>query len=402
MPRKIVLSSEDESSEIEIIQRSSRNVKTTQSRLTTSTPNARQNTTSQQNTTTFRSRNTKTKNENYTDESESDSNHGSNSEDYSPPPPKSRSNTRNTRNTRTTSQPQPQPQPQQDQTSKETTTKPSTRQPRISPHQTPRNNQKSPSNITASTEISPSYDDQTLARILYNKVQASGPPSDNVIRVLLSSDNHLGFAENDSVRGEDSFRAFEECLRVGRDSFCDLYLFGGDMFHENKPSRNTLLRTTQLLRHYCTGKTKPQISIISDETSHFSDGSSNFSTSNHGNGEGNNDDNDDDDDDEEGDGGLLLSKKIPTNISIPAFTIHGNHDDPTGHPAISALDILHEAKLINYFGKHQNLDKIVVKPIVIQKNDTFLALYGIGNQRDERMAAIFKKGNVFFERFSPG
>jgi DNA repair exonuclease SbcCD nuclease subunit len=39
------------------------------------------------------------------------------------------------------------------------------------------------------------------------------------------------------------------------------------------------------------------------------------------------------------------------NISLPVFTIHGNHDDPAGAENLSAVDILSTAALLNYFGK---------------------------------------------------
>ncbi len=39
------------------------------------------------------------------------------------------------------------------------------------------------------------------------------------------------------------------------------------------------------------------------------------------------------------------------NIGLPVFTIHGNHDDPSGADSLSAVNILSSAKLVNYFGK---------------------------------------------------
>lgn len=38
------------------------------------------------------------------------------------------------------------------------------------------------------------------------------------------------------------------------------------------------------------------------------------------------------------------------NIGLPVFTIHGNHDDPAGSGRLSAVDILSQANLVNYFG----------------------------------------------------
>jgi DNA repair exonuclease SbcCD nuclease subunit len=39
------------------------------------------------------------------------------------------------------------------------------------------------------------------------------------------------------------------------------------------------------------------------------------------------------------------------NVGLPIFTIHGNHDDPSGAENLSAVDILSSCGLVNYFGK---------------------------------------------------
>jgi double-strand break repair protein MRE11 len=39
----------------------------------------------------------------------------------------------------------------------------------------------------------------------------------DTIRILIATDNHLGYLEKDPVRGDDSFAAFEEILKMGRD-----------------------------------------------------------------------------------------------------------------------------------------------------------------------------------------
>lgn len=76
---------------------------------------------------------------------------------------------------------------------------------------------------------------------------------DNTLRILLSTDNHLGYCEKDSVRGMDSFAAFEEVLRIAKWKKVDFVLLSGDLFHENKPSRLTMHRTMEILRRYCMG-----------------------------------------------------------------------------------------------------------------------------------------------------
>ena len=70
---------------------------------------------------------------------------------------------------------------------------------------------------------------------------------DDVFKILICTDNHLGFAERDQIRGGDSFAAFEECFQLARHHGADFVLNSGDIFHENKPSRLTLHRVSYLL-----------------------------------------------------------------------------------------------------------------------------------------------------------
>jgi len=86
------------------------------------------------------------------------------------------------------------------------------------------------------------------------------------------------------------------------------------------------------------------------------------------------------------------------NVSIPVFSIHGNHDDPTGGDYLCALDILQVCGLINYIGRIPANDDITVNPLLLQKGTTLLALYGLSNVRDERLFNTFREGKVRFRR----
>ena len=105
------------------------------------------------------------------------------------------------------------------------------------------------------------------------------------------------------------------------------------------------------------------------------------------------------------------------NVAIPVFSIHGNHDDPSGVKSclpttassdahnsqeghLAALDILQMSGLINYYGRTPESDNVLVKPVLLQKGNTKLALYGMSNVRDERLFRTFRDGNVKF--FQPG
>lgn len=96
------------------------------------------------------------------------------------------------------------------------------------------------------------------------------------------------------------------------------------------------------------------------------------------------------------------------NIGLPVFSIHGNHDDPQGagpEGALCALDILSASGLVNYFGRQDlpgeaTTDEealqsgIQVKPVLLSKGSTKLAMYGIGNIRDERFHAEMRKNRI--------
>ena len=76
----------------------------------------------------------------------------------------------------------------------------------------------------------------------------------NLFRILVSSDIHLGYAEKDPERGVDSFNSFDELLGIGEKEGVDMVLLGGDLFHENKPSRQAEIKCVQILRNHVLGK----------------------------------------------------------------------------------------------------------------------------------------------------
>ncbi|XP_069746910.1 double-strand break repair protein MRE11 isoform X2 [Narcine bancroftii] len=187
------------------------------------------------------------------------------------------------------------------------------------------------------------------------------PDEKDTLKILIATDIHLGYLEKDAIRGGDTLVTFDEILRCAQDNAVDFILLGGDLFHDNKPSRKTLHTCLELMRKYCMGDTPIQFEILSDQSVNF--GFSKFPWVNYQ------------------DGNL--------NISIPVFSIHGNHDDPTGADALCALDLLSCAGLINHFGRSMSVEKIDISPILIQKGDTRLALYGLGAIPDERLYRMF-------------
>ena len=84
-----------------------------------------------------------------------------------------------------------------------------------------------------------------------------------------ATDNHIGYAEKDPERGKDSINTFEEVLQLAQEHQVDFILQGGDLFHDNKPSRAVLHRTMQLLRQYCMGDRPVSFKVLSDQAANF-------------------------------------------------------------------------------------------------------------------------------------
>lgn len=96
------------------------------------------------------------------------------------------------------------------------------------------------------------------------------PLPDDVFKILITTDNHLGYCERDDERANDSLIAFEECLQIAQEEKVDFILLGGDLFHDNKPSNHVMLECINLLRKYCLGDKPIEFKLISDEKVNFS------------------------------------------------------------------------------------------------------------------------------------
>lgn len=152
-----------------------------------------------------------------------------------------------------------------------------------------------------------------------------------------------------------------------------MVLFAGDLFHENKPSRQTMHKTMEIIRTYCCGSDPVNFQIVSDQASNFR---TPF--------------------------GRVNYEDVYHSIDLPIFAIHGNHDDPTrdsrSNTPLAALDLLSMCNLVNYFGVQSEVSEISISPILIQKGSTKVALYGLGSMRDERLNRMWQSNKVRFLR----
>uniref|UniRef100_A0A146WII7 Double-strand break repair protein n=1 Tax=Fundulus heteroclitus TaxID=8078 RepID=A0A146WII7_FUNHE len=189
---------------------------------------------------------------------------------------------------------------------------------------------------------------------------------EDTFKILISTDIHLGYLEKDAIRGNDSFNTLNEILECAKKNQVDLILLGGDLFHENKPSRRCLHSCITMLRKYCMGDSPVTFNILSDQAVNFN--TTQFPWVNY--------------------------QDENLNISIPVFSIHGNHDDPTGAEGLCALDLLSASGLVNHFGHSHSVERIEISPILLQKGSTKLALYGLGSIPDERLYRMFVNNQV--------
>lgn len=68
------------------------------------------------------------------------------------------------------------------------------------------------------------------------------------------------------MRKHDSFVAFDEVLMRAVEMNVDFVLLGGDLFHDNKPSRQTVVRTMNMVRKHCFNDNPVKFQILSDQS----------------------------------------------------------------------------------------------------------------------------------------
>ncbi|POW20493.1 hypothetical protein PSHT_03399 [Puccinia striiformis] len=191
--------------------------------------------------------------------------------------------------------------------------------------------------------------------------------NENSIKILVATDNHIGYAESDPIRGQDSINTFREILQLAVD-------------HESFTVFNN-----SFSKRYCLNDRPVHIELIGDSGIGIPH-SFNFPSVNY--------------------------EDQNINVGLPVFSIHGNHDDPQGmgpEGALCALDVLSASGLINYFGRQelpggaQNDEEareegLHIQPVLLQKGRTRLAMYGIGNIRDERFNYEMRSNRIRMSR----
>lgn len=99
----------------------------------------------------------------------------------------------------------------------------------------------------------------------------------NTIRILIATDNHVGYAERDPIRGNDSHTTFNEIMELAKErdvnhfhfydnKKVDMILLAGDLFHDNKPSRKAMYQVMRSVRLNCLGEKPCELQILGDQS----------------------------------------------------------------------------------------------------------------------------------------
>ncbi|AFZ81288.1 DNA repair mre11 domain-containing protein [Theileria equi strain WA] len=220
-----------------------------------------------------------------------------------------------------------------------------------------------------STKTNVTLEDTTDTETTISKPVVDENP---VLKILVATDTHLGYKEEDMYRQNDSINVFEEILYLAKNLNADLVLHSGDLFDKNLPSRSTMYKTMDLLSSYLIRTPNDDKGLEIDTSAIVP---STLSTSS-----------------------ILDGFKVSDEKTnhIPFFVIHGNHDNPTEQNSLSPIDLLDVAGLVTYFGRVHDFNDIELKPILIKKNNIKIALYGIGWIKDEKLVMLFKNEKVKF------
>jgi double-strand break repair protein MRE11 len=182
----------------------------------------------------------------------------------------------------------------------------------------------------------------------------------DIFRIMIATDNHLGYMEKHELRKDDSFLSFEEVLQKSIDQACDFLLLGGDLFHEHNPSKYTLNRTFDMFDRHIIGQRVHNFTTISTPVplNYFRD---------------------------------------DINIRMPIFIVHGNHDDPSLDTNLSAVSLVHTTKYVNYIINQNDEDSLLVEPVILQKGRTKLAIYCLGHVKEERLNRLISTNKLQYK-----
>ena len=66
-----------------------------------------------------------------------------------------------------------------------------------------------------------------------------------------------------------AFITFREIFEIAKQQNVDGVFLGGDLFDINKPSRETMVRTMEIMQEYCMNDKSVSLEVLSDQTVNF-------------------------------------------------------------------------------------------------------------------------------------
>lgn len=189
------------------------------------------------------------------------------------------------------------------------------------------------------------------------------------IKFAIFTDTHLGYKYDDPKIGNDSFIVFDECMSTAVNEHCDAILHAGDMFNDGTLKQSVIVRIQDILWTYLVMDPNPDLEAIQYPN-----------IANSG----------------------LTKRKITTsddevNIKIPFFVINGNHDQPSGLDRQSNCDVLSSSRLVNYFDKYEDLQDITLKPVIMQRDNVIVAIYGLHYLAPTRFVKLLQSQAIHFQ-----
>lgn len=164
------------------------------------------------------------------------------------------------------------------------------------------------------------------------------------IKIAIFTDTHLGYDEKDIITGSDSFTIFNEALDISIDNNVDCIIHAGDLFHSKNPSIKTAIKTNEIIYNH-------RFPIPNQDLSENPISFTEFQ------------------------GEQIKSR-------TPFFIIQGNHDKID--KVDSAINLVSASGLIYYFKDNIADDSITLNPVMIERGNIEVALYGMGHMENFR------------------
>ena len=204
------------------------------------------------------------------------------------------------------------------------------------------------------------------------------------MKILVTSDNHLGFKKKNQNWSRDAFHGLTEHLTYASDNDVDLVLFLGDIFDKKEPKIGEL-ENCRIILEKTIRKKNWNFMKIGDKLKNvdwnlLETDRANYLRSN-----------------------LHIvdladkSSYLHEDQGIIAIGINGNHDRPNDE-GICALGMLHQMGYVLHLEEAKpSRNELYIRPILFRKGDIHLAVYGLNAQKESFLNYMCREGLIEFE-----